>query len=265
MNVHDTDWAKHYRDVRRRLEPAPHLVQPPTYVDESHRWSWLPQARQYERSSRRALAARLRERIVFFGESRLILPVTPVYFRGFYQRFTGLGEIALRSQARAAHLVWVRHVGYWAMVRIIGASQNRAAILFGRDHTSIRNAVMRLEVARESLGIEIDRDRPEETIAAMLFNGPMRPDKRPTTMMPFTKTSATKWFGEAMQTGLTDRTSFRHMITMVERERATVEKLIPDYQKAGLPDVVADCNADIAIADELLGKMRARLVEIENG
>jgi len=78
-------------------------------------------------------------------------------------------------------------------------------------------------------------------------------------MLPYTTIVAAPWFN-AYGATLDDPTSFRHVIGLVEREVVSLRHDLKHYEV--FPDVMEECNAALAAADDLLTRMRVRLAAI---
>lgn len=82
-------------------------------------------------------------------------------------------------------------------------------------------------------------------------------------MMPYFTGTALPWF-ERYGATLNDATSFRIVIKSVELEAAEIRRFLPEYQRAGFADIVAECETLLEQSDAFLVKLRARLAEILN-
>ena len=82
------------------------------------------------------------------------------------------------------------------------------------------------------------------------------------SLFPATDKTVAPWFQKYCQT-ITDPTTWRHMRSMVTKERDALAVLLPDYERAGFADIVAEVKEGLARCDDLLAKMDAKWAEIE--
>lgn len=81
-------------------------------------------------------------------------------------------------------------------------------------------------------------------------------------MLPIFRNKIKPWFAEFGAT-LTDRSSFRWMIGAARAEIGALKAVMPAYAKAGFDDILADCDRDIAEAEEVINLMEQRLSVLE--
>lgn len=81
-------------------------------------------------------------------------------------------------------------------------------------------------------------------------------------MLPIFQNQVKPWFAQYGAT-LTDRRTFRHMIDATRGEINALKAVMPAYVKAGFDDIVADCDRDIAEAEEVINLMEQRLSQLE--
>ncbi len=82
-------------------------------------------------------------------------------------------------------------------------------------------------------------------------------------MLPVVNNQVRPWFEQYGAT-LDDRTTFRHMIEMAEKDIASLEALMPEYREKA-SDVAAECESELTSARILVARMKHRLEAILAG
>lgn len=123
-------------------------------------------------------------------------------------RYFGVSKLDLRSHSRRAHLVWMRHVGYYVARSITSASYPAIGLVFRRDHSTIMYGVSKVRSilagegdldgeARERAAQHVDAVSREVLATVERLAALRRRDHAKAHLMP-AKLYGARWAGDAV-------------------------------------------------------------------